>query len=308
MAAHVQAPSTVESVLEAFDDHLRRTRGLSPAVRHNYRRTARGFLEAVFGEGPVDAARLCSADVVAFVSSAACRYRPATVQLLATALRAFLRFLRAEGLRGDHLEEAVPKMPSRRLASVPRHLGSADFARLIASLDVSTPLDLRGRAIVLLVARLGLRASEVARLRLEDIDWRSGTVTIVSRKTGHGAVLPLPNDVGEALAAYLERGRPNSDARQVFVLHRQHLGAPINHSLVTHAVCRALAAAGIAAPVRGANLLRHSLATDLLAHGASLKEIADLFGHRVLSSTQIYAKVDIGSLAEAALPWPEARP
>ena len=132
MSVHVQGPSTVDSVLEAFDDHLRRTRGLRPEVRRNYRRTALGFLEDVFGQDPVDLTRLCSSDVLAFVSSAACRYRPATVQLLTTSLRAFLRFLRAEGLRGDQLEEAVPKVPHHRLTSVPRHLGSADFTRLIA--------------------------------------------------------------------------------------------------------------------------------------------------------------------------------
>ncbi len=307
MAVHAQGPSTLDSVLERFDDHLRRMRGLSPEVRHNYGRTARGFLNAVFGGEPVDVARLCSSDVVGFVSESAARYQPATVQLITTSLRAFLRFLRAEGLRGDRLEEAVPKVPRRRLASFPRHLSPADFKRLLASLDSSSELGLRDRAILLLVARLGLRASEVAKLCLDDIDWRSGTVKVESRKTGHGAVLPLTQDVGEALTAYLERGRPRSDARQVFVVHRQHVGAPINYRLVSHAVRKALRAAGITASIRGANLLRHSLATDLLAHGANLKEIADLFGHRALSSTQIYAKVDVASLGEVALPWPEVQ-
>lgn len=304
----VQELSTTDAVLAGFDEHLRRTRGLRPEVRHNYRRVARGLLEAVFGDEPVDVAQLCSADVVAFVSDAAARYQPSTVQLLTTSLRSFLRFLRAEGLRRDRLEDAVPKVPRRRLASLPRRLGSADFKRLIASLDSSSALGLRDRAILLLVARLGLRASEVAGLCLDDIDWRSGTVEVASRKTGHGALLPLTQDVGEALAAYLERGRPRSNAREVFVLHRQHVGAPINHRLVGHAVRKALQVAGIAAPIRGANLLRHSLATDLLAPGASLKEIADLFGHRALSSTQIYAKVDVASLAEVALPWPGMQP
>ena len=307
MAVHVQGPSAFDSVLKRFDDHLRRTRGLRPEVRDNYRRVASGFLGAVFGDRPVDVAQLCSADVVAFVSGAAARYRPATVQLLTTSLRAFLRFLRAEGLREDRLEEAVPKVPRRRLASLPRHLGCADFERLIASFDSSSALGLRDRAIVLLVARLGLRASEVARLCLDDIDWRSGTIEVASRKTGHGALLPLTQDVGDALATYLERGRPRSDVRQAFVLHRQHVGAPIDYRLVGHAVRKALQVAGIPAWIRGANLLRHSLATDLLAHGASLKEIADLFGHRALSSTQIYAKVDVASLAEVALPWPEVQ-
>lgn len=302
----IEGSSTTVVVLAAFDDHLRRVRGVCPEVRRTYARVARGFLEAVFGDGPVDLAHLSASDVVGFVADATARYRPSTIQLLLTALRSFLRFLRVEGVRGDRLEEAVPKVPLRRLASVPRHLGSAEFARLIASLDdCSSPRGLRDRAMLLFAARLGLRASEVARLGLEDIDWRSGTVQIRTRKTGHGALLPLPGDVGEALAAYLQRGRPASEDRHVFLLHRQRVGAPIDRHVVGDAVRRALRHAGIDAPIRGANLLRHSLATDLLAHGASLKEIADLFGHRALSSTQVYAKVDIVALREVALPWPQ---
>ncbi|MGH2928690.1 MAG: tyrosine-type recombinase/integrase, partial [Solirubrobacteraceae bacterium] len=122
----------------------------------------------------------------------------------------------------------------------------------------------------------------------------------------HGAQLPLTAEGGKAITDYLERGRPNSEARQVFVLHRQHVGAPIDRRTVGDAVRRALRIAGIDAPAHGANLLRHSLATDLLRHDSSLKEIADLFGHRSITSTQIYAKVDVSALREVALPWPES--
>jgi integrase/recombinase XerD len=293
-------------VLAAFDDHLRRVRGVCPEVRRTYARFAGGFLEAVFGDGPVDLARLSVGDVVGFVSDATARYRPSTMQLLVTALRSFLRFLRVEGLREGRLEEAVPKVPVRRFASIPRHLGSAELERLIASLDCSSPRALRDRAMLLFAARLGLRASEIARLGLDDIDWRSGTVQIRTRKTGHGALLPLPGEVGEALVEYLQRGRPASeDDRHVFLLHAQRVGAPIDRHVVGDAVRRALRHAGIDAPTSGANLLRHSLATGLVAHGASLKEIADLFGHRALSSTHVYAKVDLAALREVALPWPE---
>jgi site-specific recombinase XerD len=300
----IQDPLTTDAVLAAFEEHLRRTRGVCPEVRQHYARFARQFLEAVSADDPVDLSRLSVADVVGFVSKATARYRPTTVQLLTTSLRSFLRFLRVEGLCEDRLDEAVPMVP-RRQSSLPRRLGSVEFARLIASLDSSSPRALRDRAMLLLAARLGLRAGEIARLRLDDIDWRSGTVQIRTRKTGHGALLPLSSEVGEALVAYLERGRPPSRVRQVFVLHRQRIGAPIDRRTVGAAVHLALQHAGIDAPVEGANLLRHSLATDLLAHGASLKMIADLFGHRALSSTQIYAKVDVAALREVALPWPE---
>jgi site-specific recombinase XerD len=206
------------------------------------------------------------------------------------------------------MEEAVPMVAHRRLASLPRHLDTTQFTRLLASLDSSSPRGLRDRAMLLCVARLGLRASEVARLRIDDIDWRNGTIRVPARKTGRGALLPLPQELGQAIVAYLRRGRPATQERQVFVLHRLHLGAPISRQVVGDAVRRALRHSGISAPMRGANLLRHSLATDLLGHRTTLKEIADLFGHRSLATTAIYAKVDVAALREVALPWPEVTP
>jgi site-specific recombinase XerD len=300
----IEGPLTADAVLTAFDDHLRRVRGVCPEARHNYMIHARSFLEAVFEGSPVDFARLSVDDVVAFVTNASSHYQPPTVQLLSTALRSLLRFARTEGLSGSRLDEMVPAV-RRRPASLPRHLGSGELARLLSSLDSSSPRGLRDRAMLLLGGRLGLRASEIARLELDDIDWRSGTVTIRTRKTGHGAVLPLTYEVGKAVSAYLERGRPASQVRRVFVLHREHPGEPIDGHTVGDAVRRALRTAGIDAPIRGANLLRHSLATELVAQGSSLKEVADLFGHQALSSTQIYAKVHVSALREVALPWPE---
>ncbi len=296
---------SVEDVLEGFDEHLRRTRGVCPGTRRNYARFVRAFLQAVFADGPVEVADICVRDVVDFVGAAARRYQAGTVELAASALRSFFRFLRAAGLRSDRMEDAVPMVPHRR-TGLPRHLDPGRFEQLIASLDSSSPRGLRDRAIILCMARLGLRASEVTRLRLEDIDWRVAAVRVRTRKTGHGALLPLPGIVGAALADYLQHGRPGTRARQVFVLHRLRAGAPISDSIVGRAVDNALRQAGIEAPIRGANLMRHSLATGLLGHGASLSEIADVLGHRSLVTTQIYASVDVAALREVALPWPQA--
>ena len=304
----IHDPLTVDTLIAAFDEHLWRTGGVCPQVRRNYSRYVRAFLEEVFAAGPVNPARISVHDIVEFVSAMTARYRPSTVQLVATSLRSFFRFLRAQGLRDDRLEEAVPMVPRRQLAGLPRHLEGPQFTRLIASLDGSSPVDLRNRAILLCLASLGLRASEVARLRLDDIDWRNGLVHVHTRKTGRGAVLPLPHELGQALVAYLRRGRPVTQTRHVFVLHHMRVGEPISRQTVGDAVRRALRHAGICAPVRGANLLRHSLATDLLGHGATLKEIADLFGHRSLTTTRIYAKVDVAVLREVALPWPQVKP
>lgn len=294
---------TLEGALAAFDEHLRRTRGVCPGTRRNYARFVRVFLQTVSAEGPVGVAEIHSRDVVKFVGGLTRHYRPGTVELAASALRSFFRFLRAEGLREDRLENAVPMVPRRRTGLV-RHLDPGRFEQLIASLDSSSPRGLRDRAIILCMARLGLRASEVVQLRLEDLDWRNATVRVRARKTGHGALLPLPGEVGAALAGYLQHARPDTRARQVFVLHRLRVGAPISSSIVGRAVDNALRHAGMVAPMRGANLLRHSLATDLLDHGASLGEIADLFGHSSLATTRIYASVDVAALREVALPWP----
>lgn len=295
---------TLEEVLATFDEHLRRARGVCPGTRRNYARFVRAFLQAVFDEGPVGFAEIHPGEVIGFVGGLTRRYRPATVEHAASALRSFFRFLRAVGLRDDRLEDAVPMVPRRRSGLV-RHLDPGRFDRLIASLGSSSPRGLRDRAIILCMARLGLRASEVVALRLEDLDWRNATVRVRARKTGRGALLPLPGEVGAALADYLRHARPDTRARQVFVLHRLRVGEPISSSIVGRAVDNALRRAGMVAPMRGANLLRHSLATDLLGHGASLREIADLFGHRSLATTRIYASVDVAALREVALPWPQ---
>jgi site-specific recombinase XerD len=168
----------------------------------------------------------------------------------------------------------VPHRPS----GLVRHLDPAALEQLIASLESASTRDLRDRAIILTMARLGLRPGEVVGLGLEDLDWRNAAVRVQARKTGHGALLPLTGEVGAALAAYLQHGRPETDAREVFVLHGLRVGAPISTSVVGRAVRRAVDNAGIDAPARGGNLLRHSLATELLAGGASLPEIADLMG------------------------------
>jgi len=296
---------TVGSLLAAFDEHLRRRRGLCEEARGNYVRHVRAFLATVFAGDRVDPSGIGVADVVGHVGELTHRYRPGTVELAASSLRSFFQFLRVEGLRTDRLEDAVPMVPYRRGTGLPRHLDGDQFARLIDTLDSTTPRGLRDRAIVLCVARLGMRASEVTQLQLEDIDWRNGTIRVRARKTGHGALLPLPHQVGEAVAGYLWRGRPATMARQVFVLHRQRVGAPISSSIVGRAVEHALRKAGIEAPMRGANLLRHSLASDLLTHGASLTQIGDLLGHRALTSTAVYASVDVAALREVALPWPQ---
>jgi len=294
-----------EEVLAAFDEHLRRTRGVCAGTRRNYVKYVDEFLVAVFEDRDVEFAEVRSPEVAAFIVGLSDRYQPRTVEHAATALRVFFRFLRAHGWCEDRLADAVPMVPHRPSGLV-RHLDPRVLEQLLASLETASARDLRDRAIIVTIARLGLRPGEVAQLRLEDIDWRNAAIRVRARKTGHGALLPLTSEVGAALVDYLQHGRPDTDARQVFVLHWLRVGAPISTSIVGRAVQRAVDNAGIDAPVRGGNLLRHSLATELLAAGASLPEIADVLGHARLATTRIYAAVDIGRLREVPLPWPQA--
>jgi len=291
--------------VEAFRAHMARTRGTCPERQRSYGRHVHEFLVDVFGDAPVDPRDLAAPDVIQHVTSLVGRYRPSTLSTVGTALRQFFRFLRVIGVREDRLEDAVPLAVTRQLGGLPRHIAAHDVERLIASLDYSTPRAKRDRAMLLCVARLGLRAGEVAGILLEDIDWRGAVIRIRSRKTGRGACLPMPRDVGEAIVDYLRHGRPETTCRQAFLLHGLKAGEPATQRTVYDAVKIALDRAEIDAPIRGSNLLRHTLATRLVRNGVALKVIADLMGHRCLSATQIYAKLDIASLRLVAQPWPE---
>jgi integrase/recombinase XerD len=297
---------TLDSLIEAYKEHQRRTRGLREQTLDGYERLVRLFVRAALGEDPINPACLGSGDVVGFVAAMQARLSPCSMKAVRTALRSFFRFLRVEGLCDERLELVVPRVAHWRLSTLPRYLSDAQLARLLASLDVSTPCGRRDRAIVLCLASLGLRPGELANVRLEDIDWRAGSVLLRERKTRQGAVVPLPRDAGRAIVAYLREERPATDERRVFV---QHLGArrgrPLSSNAISAAVVRALDRAQVQSPLAGAYVLRHTVASRLVRRGASLKEVADFLGHRSLDTTAIYAKLDLVALREVALPWPE---
>jgi site-specific recombinase XerD len=217
----------------------------------------------------------------------------------------FLRFLIAEGKCAAGLEAAVPVLPHWRLAVLPRYFQPDEVERIIASCDPASPVGRRDRAILLLLARLGLRAGDIVQLRLDDIDWK-GAWVCVSGKGRRQARLPLTKEVGKALVAYLKFSRPLTPADAVFVRSRAPFRAFRSHSAVSVIVAQAFRRAGVTRPSRGAaHLLRHSVATSMLRQGASLQDVATLLRHRSIETTQIYAKVDVTSLQKIAQPWPE---
>lgn len=298
---------SVAGLLATFDAYLHEVRGLREGTRRIYTGYVKQFLNAHASDGVVDLEALTGADVIDFVSGAAKYYDGSrTLGHVVTALRSFFRYARVVGLRSDRLDYAVPSV-QKRPSPLPSRLNEQQLAQLFEVLSSwNTPRGLRDGAIIVCIARLGLRSSEVVKLELEDISWRDGTLRVPTRKTGHAALLPLPVDVGEALTRYLRHGRPPTSSRRVFVLTQDRIGAPISESIIGRAVQEALRKAGFETVTGGANLLRHSFATNLLANGVSLTQIGDVMGHRSLTTTGIYARVDITALAEVGLAWPGA--
>jgi integrase/recombinase XerD len=291
-------------LLARYQRYLVTERGLGAATARDYASKVRPFVAGREKAGGLDLDTLTAAEVTGFVL-AACPGKPkGTAKLTVTALRSLLGFLHVEGLIGEPLGEAVPAVASWRLAGLPAALGPAQVAALLASCDRCTPVGRRDVAMLTLLARLGMRAGEVAALTLDDIDWRAGEITVPG-KGRRAERLPLPADAGEVIAAYLADGRPEpfEAARQVFLRVRApHRG--LTSTGVTQAVFGAGQRAGIGRVY--AHRLRHSAAAAMLAAGAPLTEIGQVLRHRRLLSTAIYAKADVPALRALARPWPGA--
>jgi site-specific recombinase XerD len=298
-AAPPEAPAG--ALLAEYRAWLVRERGLAPATVLRYENTARRFLEqrAMTG-GMLEPSGLTGADVNAFLLSECGRVSAGSAKGRVAELRAVLRFLYLQGLTPLRLGTAVPPVGGWRLATLPPTMMPADVQLLLDSCDRSTDVGVRDLAIMTLVARLGLRSVEVARLELADVDWRAGEL-VVRGKARRQDRLPLPADVGEALAAYLARGRTPAGARRLFLTCKAPRG-PIRADLVGDVVERACVRAGL--PRVGPHRLRHALAAELLRRGAGLAAISQVLRHQDLATTALYAKVDLNTLRHVAQPWP----
>lgn len=298
------SPSAV--LLRCYEGYLRQERALADSTVSAYLPFARDLMAERLNGGAARSDSLFAADIREFLLGRARRMAPRHAQFMGTALRSFLRFLFLRGETGSDLALAVPTVRRWRFSTVPRHLPDEDVERLLRACDCSSATGRRDHAILLLLARLGLRASEVLALELSDLNWRAGEIIV----RGKGLVsdrLPLIPEVGEALALYLQKDRPAGNSRRVFLCtHAPHRG--FSHpSSVSTIVARALARAGLAPATRGAHLLRHSLATGMIRRGASLAEIGQVLRHRSANTTEIYAKLDFDALRDVAMPWPTAR-
>lgn len=287
----------------AFTEYLAEERGLTRATQIHYLPFIRCFLTQRFGRGPIRLHHLRADDITRFILRRPRHWSHGHVKVMVTALRSFFRFLRLRGEIRTDLAGCVLTVPNWHLATLPKALPPDEVEQLLKACNRPDATGRRDYAILLLLARLGLRAGEIVALELEDIDWRAGEITV----RGKGAQqnrLPLPREVGKALVGYLRHARPRCSTRRVFVgIKAPHRGfaGPV---AVSTLVRRALERAGLHPPRTGAHVLRHSVACQMLRRGASLAEIGEVLRHRHPDTTAIYAKVDLERLRGLAPSWP----
>jgi site-specific recombinase XerD len=289
--------------LSDYRQYLLKERGLAEATIPSYVAFADQFLAGRFGDSDLNLLALEAGDVATFMRKRAHDQTRETARLMVTGRRSFLRYLRHQGEITTDLAASVLPVANWSLSDVPKFLPAGAVERVLEACERDTPEGKRNYAVLLLLARLGLRACEIVALKLDDIDWEGGTIS-VRCKGGRCALLPLPADVGEAVAAYLRAGRPDCRCRRLFLRHRAPIGGFAGSTTVSTIVRRALARAGVRSQRTGAHLFRHTLATGLLRGGASLDEIGEILRHRSPNTTAVYAKVDLAALRTVALPWP----
>ena len=292
-----------QRVIAAYAQYLSQERALAPLTVKQQLAYIRRFLSECFGGKRVRCEALKPADIGKHLlrhNNTSCPRGP---QAIASALRTFLRFLYIRGIIDTDLTGAVPRVAHWHLAGVPKFLTAEQIESLLQNCDQDTTLGQRDYTVLLLLARLGLRAGEVVRMELGDIDWSAGELTVRGKARQHDQ-MPLPMEVGEALTTYLRHGRPRCATRRVFVrMHAPHRGFQTSGA-INYLVSKAIDRAGLEPVHKGARLLRQSLATYMLHQGTPLAQIGEVLRHRDIESTALYAKVDIHALRALAPPWP----
>jgi site-specific recombinase XerD len=293
----------VHDIEKRFAQHLSQERGLAQTTVETYVSHIRHFLDDRFDAGAIQIHKLNPGDITAFLLRYVKTVKRITAKSMTTALRAFFRYLRLWGEIDANFAEFIPRIADWRLSELPKSLEGNEVERLLSSCNRSNKVGQRDYTILLVLARLGLRAGEVAEMTLDDIDWEAGEI-IIQGKGPRKDRLPLPWDVGEALVTYLQHGRPACSTRRIFIRAKAPHRGFSSSVAVCNVVERALLRAKLQPPRKGAHLLRHSLATNMLRKGTSLSEIGEILRHASIATTEIYTKVDIAGLRTLAQPWP----
>lgn len=296
-------PSAIDEELAHYEAYLQEVCGLAHSTRINRVHCAQAFLLHQFGRRPISMKNVKPRDILLFVAQSSKGFKPSTAQGIACALRSYLRFRAFVGDYTEPLIASIPSVAQWRLATVPKALPPADIERMLNAFDRTTQIGRRDYAMARCLVDLGLRAGEVARLQIEDVNWRAGTLQIKGAKGLRVQLLPLPSHTGDAIVDYLRNGRPATQSRALFVRHRGGVNCQVKAGVVCSRIRRASVRCNIN-PSIGAHVLRHSAACRMLRAGATLKTIADVLRHRRLDTTMIYAKTDVAQLTQVAAPWP----
>ena len=261
----------------------------------------------IYDDSPVKFSELKPCDIIAFIFNRARNYKPESTKVLASSIRSYLRFLCFCGKCPRDLSNAVPTVAVWKKSHIPKTLNDEQLHTFFSCFDRSTPTGARDYAICLCLSELGLRTSEVAKLRLDDIHWRTGTVQVPLTKTRRSRLLPLPKRLGQAIVHYIRNGRPMSEDRHIFLRHVAPKDIPAGRCAVQNAVAKARTRAALEGYRFSPHTFRHTIASRMNQRGATFKEIADILGHQHIDTVSIYAKVNLRQLSNVVLPWPEVR-
>ncbi len=303
-----RAPPPYAGLLEEYLEYLKLERNLAETTLKRQARCATLVLEDFCPSGdPGALCRVSPEEVQASFAKHTQDSGPEHRRDIQGFLRSFLRFCQKQGYLQRDLSGAVPRLRKYKLSNVPRAISETDAEKTLQQVDRTTAVGRRDFAILKLLHTYGVRGGQVRALRVEDIDWRQNRIRFAALKGGKAVVVPLSDEVGEALVDYLRCGRPPSACREVFLTARAPF-KPLRLSCNVYAILSAhMGQAGVSARPRGSHAFRHAFATRMLNAGESLKIIADMLGHRDINSTLIYTKVDLKTLRQLPLEWPEAQ-
>jgi integrase/recombinase XerD len=282
--------------------------GLSPSTQIYRNRYAWEFLTAMFGDGPIIIPKIRPQMVMKWVAHRSRSCKSGTAGVITSSIRRYLRFCQFRGLTDELLVYAVPRIPNWKLSGIPRHLNEEELERFLNSFDRSSASGCRDYIMAICMAEMGLRVSEVARLELQDVDLRQSVLHIHKSKGGYERILPFTPRFGRAITGYFRHSRPRTSSAELFLRHRAPRNISISSEMIRGVMRRAYARAGFPSEWTGTHLLRHTAATRMHQRGATLKEVADVLGHKSINTTIIYTKVNLTALETVPLPWPEVQP
>jgi len=300
-------PAVVTRLLREYETHLVVVAGLAESTAYYRLRHARDLLQHFTVQHASQLRGWEAAELADYVARTGRRWKPGSGQQLASSVRSFLRFLLFKGLVRRDLAAAIPSFANWRLSSLPAVVERTKLEKLLAAVDPATPIGMRDRGALLCMIDLGLRASDVAAITADGVDQLGNVLRLSHAKERRMTELPMTKRLALALQRYLREGRPPSASGVLFVIHRAPIGQPLKPIGIRGIVVRYAAQAGMAELIRGTHIIRHSVASSMINAGASIKDIADLLGHRSIDTTAIYAKVDMRSLTDVAMPWPGGR-